>query len=224
VREDDWLIYPQHAAASLWSTPTDLARFLAALISIYRSAPAALLKSVAARETQKHIDSIMGLALDTEHFVEDDRKLVSHAGWNTGYRSFIAAIPEAGDGIAVMTNADHGGDLAMEIVRRAARVYGWPAFAPVPMTAATLGNEVFAAITGTYDFPEAEIQLVVSRDRDRLRATAPRGYSILQPVGHDWPRSVTLYGIEDAGVATIQQNKGQLELLMRGMTGRRVGG
>lgn len=218
LRNHDWLAYPQHAAASLWSTAEDLVRFLGAVMACYRGTRGALLKrdnliDVRFMESIDHDASSRGVA-----------ELLAHAGWNTGYRCYMAAFPKTGDGIAVMTNADHGHDLAMEIVRSAARVYGWPAFQQVPVQAVTLSDETFAAITGTYDFPEAEIQLVVSRDQDRLKVSAPRGFSTLQPVAHNWPQSITLYGIEDAEAAMIQRKNGALEFLLWGMTGRRVGG
>ncbi|MBL9096964.1 MAG: beta-lactamase family protein [Alphaproteobacteria bacterium] len=220
LHDEDWLIYPQHAAASLWSTATDLALFLRALVAIYRGAPGALVKRKATRDMQSYIDSIMGLALETEHAVQDGQP-ITHSGWNTGYRSFIIVFPNTGDGVAVLTNADRGNDLAMEIVRAAARVYGWPTFAPILMEAATLSDQTFDAIAGIYDFPEAGIAVVLTREQDRLRLTAPRGHSILQPVRDQWPKTVTLYCIEDAQPAIVQANKGAIELLLWGMTGRR---
>lgn len=221
LREQDWLVYPQHAAASMWSTATDLALFLAALVAVYRGAPNALLKSKATRETQSYIDSIIGLALGTQH-VTDEAQPISYSGWNTGYRSYIAAFPRTGDGIAVLTNADRGNDLAMEIVRAAAHFYGWSPLAPIPVKAATLAENTFATITGAYDFPAAGIKAVLSREADRLKLLAPHGYSILQPIADQWPQSVTMYSIEDAQPAIVQANNGALELLFWGMTGRRI--
>lgn len=220
LRDEDWLVYPQHAASSLWSTATDLALFLEALVAIDRRKPGALLRRKATREMLTYIGSIMGLARGTEHTIQEGQP-VSHAGWNTGYRSFMALFPRTGDGIVILANADRGKELAMEIVRAAAHVYGWPTFAPILMEAATLSDQTFDAIAGTYDFPEAGVAVVLSREQDRLKLTAPRGHSTLQPVRDQWPKTVTLYCIEDAQPAIVQANKGAIELLLWGMTGRR---
>src|SRR3546814_18384783 len=61
---------------------------------------------------------------------EGDGLHFDHAGWNRGFRAYIAVYPLAGKGIVVMANADGGHALIVELVRRAARTYQWAGFAP----------------------------------------------------------------------------------------------
>jgi hypothetical protein len=52
--------------------------------------------------------------------------LFSHSGSNFGYKSYMIANRDRGQGVVVMTNGDNGLALIMEVVRAVAKVYGWP--------------------------------------------------------------------------------------------------
>lgn len=56
-----------------------------------------------------------------------------HDGVNKGFRTFMIAYAEKGEGIVVMTNATQGRALIDEVVRAAATDYGWADIA-VPAT------------------------------------------------------------------------------------------
>lgn len=47
-------------------------------------------------------------------------------GANQGYRAFLMAFPATGHGLAVMTNADNGDVLAVEILQSVSVAYDWP--------------------------------------------------------------------------------------------------
>ena len=49
----------------------------------------------------------------------------SHGGGNWGFRALLKAHRAKGYDIAVMTNADRGGEVMVEIADRVARAYGW---------------------------------------------------------------------------------------------------
>jgi hypothetical protein len=49
----------------------------------------------------------------------------SHHGGNEGYRCFIVAYVNSGEGAIVMTNSDNSFELIQEIVRSIAKEYGW---------------------------------------------------------------------------------------------------
>ena len=57
----------------------------------------------------------------------------SHTGGNWGFRALLKAHRAKGYGVAVMTNADRGGEVMAEIADRVARAYGWDSLnGPVP--------------------------------------------------------------------------------------------
>ncbi len=123
-----WHTYPEMAAAGLWTTPTDLARFAAEL----QKAKAGKSKKVLSREMVSRMlteqTGNWGLGLELEG--KGQAALFRHGGSNEGFRCVMVAYIETGQGAVVMTNSDRGGALAGEILRSLAREYGWPSNLP----------------------------------------------------------------------------------------------
>lgn len=119
-----WHIYPERAAAGLWTTPTDLARYAIEIMQAHQGESSSLLSPETARQmlTREAGNYGLGLALSGE----GNAFQFSHGGSNAGFRCFLIALPETGQGVAIMTNAARGGDLAQEIVRSVAAAYNWP--------------------------------------------------------------------------------------------------
>jgi len=126
--EGRWRTHPEQAAAGLWTTPTDLARFLLDLRSAYLGSTDAALKPATVREMLSRQISGSGLGLVVAGTGDSVR--VSHGGANMGYRAFMVLYPVTGDGVAVMTNGEGGRELRMEVVRAVSRVYDWPDYRP----------------------------------------------------------------------------------------------
>lgn len=128
-----WHTYPELAAAGLWSTPTDLARWLLALSDSARNRQNAFLN----RDTTQQMlsDHTPGLARwFSGHAYGLGLKLhgrgrtfsLSHLGINEGYRALAIMYPNTGQGLVVMTNGENGEALIQEIVRSVASTYHWP--------------------------------------------------------------------------------------------------
>jgi len=115
-------IYPELAAAGLWTTPTDLARFALALRDAWQGKPAALLSQAITQQMLTPSLGHYGLGLLVEGKPAHER--FSHAGANAGYQCVMVA-DAAGDGAVIMTNGDNGLRLASEILRGVAGEYGW---------------------------------------------------------------------------------------------------
>ena len=135
--------YPELAAAGLWTTPSDLAKFA---IEVKRSAAGQSNKVLSQSMTQLMLSPVMdsfglGWGLDGD----GQAKSFRHGGGNAGYKNKLMAYTERGDGVAVMTNGDGGSELADELVRAVAAEYGWPTErmrvrAAVPPDAAALDS------------------------------------------------------------------------------------
>ncbi|MGH9801088.1 MAG: serine hydrolase domain-containing protein, partial [Blastocatellia bacterium] len=118
--------YPEMAAAGLWTTPTDLAKFA---IEIQKSKAGksnkVLSQAMIARMlTKQSEDYGLGIGLGGE----GNKASFSHGGSNEGFKCNLFAYSETGQGAVVMTNGDLGGQLASEISRSIAVEYGWPDF------------------------------------------------------------------------------------------------
>lgn len=136
----NWFVYPEMAAGGLWTTPSDLARLV---IELQRSKAGKSDKILSAHSTNEMFSGQMKdfpVAMVSQRYarqitnqglgfrLEGDGASTrfSHHGGNEGYRCFIVAYVNSGEGAIVMTNSDNGFELIQEIVRSIAKEYGWP--------------------------------------------------------------------------------------------------
>lgn len=119
-----WLVYPEMAAAGLWTTPQDLAAFAVSLARAVRGEDNALLRREAASQMMTRGLGNWGLGVDLGK--PGEPRQFSHTGHTTGYQSMLIMYPDTCQGAAVMTNADEGGWLVQEMMRSIALAYGWP--------------------------------------------------------------------------------------------------
>lgn len=162
-------VYPEMAAAGLWTTPSDLARYalkIQAALRGERNSP--ISKSLARVMLTPVLD---GQGLGPHVGGSTPRKLFTHNGGNEGYRCLLVAY-EDGDGAVVMTNGDNGGVLMEEVMRSIAFEYGWPDFAPAVRTLSAVSRDRLARMTGVYQFADESIYLVRER-AGRLEGREP---------------------------------------------------
>ena len=117
-------VYPEYAAASLWTTPGDYGRFVIALQNAYASRGSALLRPDTARAMMTPILGNYGLGVVL--ISHGGRLAFSHGGSNAGFQcNFIALLDGSRQGAVVMTNSDAGGALVGEIFLTLSQTYGW---------------------------------------------------------------------------------------------------
>ncbi|MCJ8318112.1 MAG: beta-lactamase family protein [Colwellia sp.] len=115
--------YATQSAAGLWTTPSDLLRLV---VQIQR-ANLATGKSIF---TKQSIDEMLTPQIDDMgigFFLEGKNPFTafSHGGSNEGFRAFLYAQTQSGDGIVIMTNSDSGGKLIDEIMDDVIEFYQW---------------------------------------------------------------------------------------------------
>ncbi len=119
-----WHVYPAQAAAGLWTTPSDLARFVIEVQKAVRGPRGTVLGQAAAREmvSPAGVGPFgVGLSLDKR----GEGWYFSHGGSNWGFRADVLGHFRKGYGVVVMTNGDNGSLLIREIEARVAAAYGW---------------------------------------------------------------------------------------------------
>ena len=168
--EGRWHSYPEQAAAGLWTTPSDLARFALGIRAAYLGQDGAILKQATVRQMLTERMGGYGLGVAVEG--TGDSLRFSHGGANEGYRAFFVLHPATGDGVAVMTNSDAGAALYMEVVRAVARVYGWPDFKPETRTVVEVAPDVVDAYVGEYVL-DSDFVIAVTRESGQLFASYP---------------------------------------------------
>ena len=144
--------YPEIAAAGLWSTPGDLAKFLLATKDIALGEDNALLSPQNGRDFL-HVQArgaggpwALGYGL---HEKDGDIVGFHHGGDNEGFHGDMHGFLN-GSGAVIMTNGDQGPLLIREILAAAAEQYQWPARQVKEKAWLPLSAEEQASILGSY--------------------------------------------------------------------------
>lgn len=105
--EGRWHVYPELAAAGLWTNAEDLARMILHLQHSFSGADEALLSEESAREllTPQLNGGDNGLGFFVQ---ETDPGTFYHTGANRGFRCMLAATKKPGGGTVIMTNSSNG--------------------------------------------------------------------------------------------------------------------
>ncbi len=153
VVQGKWYTHPEMAAAGLWTTPSDLARYaIEVQLSASGKSNKVLSQPAAAQMlTQQTGTSGLGPGLGGE----GRNASFSHGGSNQGFRVFFLAFHERGQGAAIMTNSDAGSPLVSEILRAIAEEYDWPRPRTVEKTVVHVGPEKVKPLAGRYVLEEA---------------------------------------------------------------------
>jgi CubicO group peptidase (beta-lactamase class C family) len=119
-------VYPELAAAALWTTPTDVARFL---IEVQRSLRGESNRVLSEANTELLVTEVMddhslAFYLRSIH----GQPYLWHAGANDGFRGGMAAHLTAGHGVVVLTNSDNGSELTEAIIAVIGKREQWPGF------------------------------------------------------------------------------------------------
>ncbi|HEX8290083.1 MAG TPA: serine hydrolase [Pyrinomonadaceae bacterium] len=160
-----WHAYPEMAAAGLWTTPTDLARFAVELQQAYKGVNGKFLAPETVR--QMFIEQIGGWGLGVGLSGKGEAARFTHGGSNEGYRCTLVTYKENGKGAVIMTNSDNGDALVNEVLRSIAAEYEWTDFLAPEKTVVKLYPKIFDAYTGKYQFGTAG-QFSVSSENGKL--------------------------------------------------------
>lgn len=121
--EGKYHIYPEQAAAGLWTTPTDLAKYvIETQLSLQGKSQKVLSKEMTKIRLTPYIDgkSALGVFIINKNGVKN----FEHGGVDEGFVSQYIGTMEGGNGVVVMTNT-YNTDLFDEIIRGVASVYNW---------------------------------------------------------------------------------------------------
>ncbi len=147
--------YPEMAAAGLWTTPSDICRYILEVENSLAGKANHVLSPAMTR--QMLTPGIGGWGLGVEVGGSATNLWFTHGGVNEGYESDFFAYDNHGDGVAVMTNAQGGGRLAGEVVSAIAEAYNWPDRRPVVHTLVKVDPALLARYAGTYKASEGTI-------------------------------------------------------------------
>jgi CubicO group peptidase (beta-lactamase class C family) len=168
-----WHVYPELAAAGLWTTPSDLGRFAIALQRAADGADQSLVSTATAQQmlTPGIGDWGLGIGVDGQPGQGASGRYFSHGGGNAGFVCMLFAYVTGGQGAVIMTNSEGGNQLIGEILRSLASVYGWGIMRSKEVTLAEVALSPYA---GDYlDDDAAEPPYRVTIEGNRLHLTHP---------------------------------------------------
>jgi CubicO group peptidase (beta-lactamase class C family) len=175
-------LYPEMAAAGLWTTAAELARFAVAIQRSVRGDDGALLSQETATEMLTPVLDSAGLGF----FIEEKRGEVffSHGGADEGFQAYLIASRDHGYGAVVTTNSDNGINLAAEILRGIADVYEWQGYLDDSVERFEVDMLELDAYAGRY-IDDGDDLVAVAPDIDELLVRRPltERVSRLLPVG-----------------------------------------
>jgi CubicO group peptidase (beta-lactamase class C family) len=129
---DPWHVYPEQAAAGLWTTPTDLAKFLIEVQLATMGRSQRVLSEPIAREMVTPV-GVGPYSVGFEVSKQGEGWYFGHGGSNWGFQANIVAHRVKGYGAVIMTNADSGAALIAQIRQIIQREYKWDALdQPIP--------------------------------------------------------------------------------------------
>jgi CubicO group peptidase (beta-lactamase class C family) len=129
-----WHVYPEHAAAGLWTTPTDLAKFV---IEVQMSLLGRSNHVLSQPMTLEMITPVgVGpFAVGFQVGQIGEGWYFMHSGSNWGFQCDLIAHRAKGYGLVIMTNGDNGAPLIGQLRRKIQEQYRWDILdKPIPRT------------------------------------------------------------------------------------------
>jgi CubicO group peptidase (beta-lactamase class C family) len=151
-------VYPEMAAAGLWTTPADLARWAIAITRSYNGKDARLLSPAMTKQMLTPQIEVTGQfagpvrtywGLGVQLQGSGDSLHFSHGGRDEGFVANLVMWPEQGRGIVIMTNGVSGG-LMDEVQRAFAGEYGLATSPRIDKQLATIDPSTLDSLPGTY--------------------------------------------------------------------------
>lgn len=152
IIEGYWHNYLEQAAAGLWTTPTDLAKYCIEVQEIIGGKKDGILSPETALQMvtkQEH-----GWGLGPGLSGDADSLFFRHGGKNAGFTNVLTAAAYKGTGLIIMTSGDNGGALIDEIVFAVSKYYDWGLGAPKMIETVDLEEDYLKSLVGAFQYVE----------------------------------------------------------------------
>jgi CubicO group peptidase (beta-lactamase class C family) len=152
-----WHVYPELAPAGLWSTPTDLAKFSAAVQDSLRGVegsylPKAMAEQMRTASMKPGGGDEYGLGLEFQG--KGVNASFGHGGSNAGFKSEMFYFFNQDLGLVLMANSDNGRLPRNEMIRALSDHFHLDLFPPTTVTAVHLAKATLDSYAGKYQLEE----------------------------------------------------------------------
>lgn len=170
-------IYPEQAAAGLWTNPTDLAKYIIETqLSLQGKSNKVLSPETTRLRLTPYIDN--SAALGVFIIKKGNENYFNHDGSDEGFVATYYGSMENGNGAVVMANTDNG-SLLSEIVNSLAAVYNWKDFyTPKFKKVVTVNNEILESYVGNYKLHRDTLTVTLEKEDLVIRLNSKTKYKI----------------------------------------------
>lgn len=159
--EGKWPIYPEMAAAGLWTTPSELVQYALEIQEILQSGQDGVLSYQTVSQMLDAESGTHGLGPS----IEDH--MFGHGGADEGFRARLYAWKDLPYAVVVMVNSDNG-EIIRELLLSIASEYELPGIEPVVRRLADVTSDELKRFAGRYDIGESGI-IKLTVDGERLK-------------------------------------------------------
>jgi CubicO group peptidase (beta-lactamase class C family) len=172
--EGRWHVYPEMAAAGLWTTPSDLSRIAIEVSKARAGTSKRVVSQAMAKQMLTKQSESFGIGFE----LPDGTDRFGHGGSNEGFTCNLMAFADSGSGVAIMTNSDSGYLLIERLSASLAAEYGWKSFKPQQTLAVLTDVDMLARLKGV----EAALAAYQAKRRDGpAEGTSP---NVLNSLGY----------------------------------------
>jgi CubicO group peptidase (beta-lactamase class C family) len=152
-------IYPEEAAAGLWTNPVDLCKYIIETQLSWQGKSSRVLTPEMTRLRLKPVleDAALGTFVNSR--VTGSLKYFNHNGGNEGFTCTSIGCRDNGEGVVIMTNSDNGVILE-EIANSVATVYKWKDYyLPEIKKVVDIDESIASRYTGKYDLDGTKVTI-----------------------------------------------------------------
>ncbi|MEW7279427.1 serine hydrolase [Aquimarina sp. 2201CG1-2-11] len=153
--------YPEMAAAGLWTTAEDLAKFAVNIQQTLKGESTKVLsKEMTTTMLTPFVEDFVGLGLFFKKMGDDI--YFEHGGWDEGFSSALMAHKDKGYGVVVLINSNHPAFID-ELIRAVALTYHWDKYVPVHKKLEISAGDR-SKVTGRYRKGKGLVAYITSSD------------------------------------------------------------
>lgn len=175
-------VYPEQFPAGLWTTPTDLAKFVLEIQQVADGQNGKILTPKSGKEMLTPVFDRPALGLFIREF--NGEQWFEHSGSNQGFKCDFRASFKGGNGVIVMTNSETGYELCQDIIRAVATVYGWPDMINEPLEEKPISTDQLKRYTGDYAYSPDEVAFITMEGERLMVQQLPYPKMPLAPLGN----------------------------------------
>lgn len=203
--EGNWHIYPEKAAAGLWTTPTDLAKYVLYIQNTLNSKKGPLLDHLLVNEMiTRQFPTTGSKEPGLGFFINNQGENLAfvHRGQDEGFIASLYGFANRNQGFIIMMNNDSGWALMEEISNSIADTYKWPNFTPIKKESVPLNPSILRNFQGNFTHDDDKIQISIIDNKPYIEFK--KGYvAVMYGFGNRiqlFPKDDYSYFIQEANI------------------------